>query len=28
LKNKPDWQRFRRKEIFPEVYEGDEKNEP
>jgi len=24
-KNKPHWQRFRRKEIFPEVYEGEEK---
>jgi dihydroxynaphthoic acid synthetase len=23
-KKKPDWQRFRRKEIFPEVYEGKE----
>ncbi|MCJ7669107.1 MAG: enoyl-CoA hydratase-related protein [Dehalococcoidia bacterium] len=26
-KEKPDWQRFRRKEIFPEVYEGEEKGE-
>ena len=26
-KKKPDWQRFRRKEIFPEVYEGEEKGE-
>ena len=24
-KKKPDWQRFKRKEIFPEVYEGEEK---
>jgi dihydroxynaphthoic acid synthetase len=24
-KKKPDWQRFRRKELFPEVYEGEEK---
>jgi dihydroxynaphthoic acid synthetase len=24
-KKKPDWQRFRRKEIFPAVYEGEEK---
>jgi dihydroxynaphthoic acid synthetase len=24
-KKKPDWQRFRRKEIFPEVYEGEGK---
>ena len=27
-KKKPDWQRFRRKEIFPEVYEDKEKKEP
>ena len=27
-KKKPEWQRFRRKEIFPEVYEGEEKKEP
>jgi dihydroxynaphthoic acid synthetase len=27
-KEKPDWQRFRRKEIFPEVYEGEGKKEP
>ncbi len=26
-KKKPDWQRFRRREIFPEVYEGEEKGE-
>ena len=26
-KKKPYWQRFRRKEIFPEVYEGEEKDE-
>jgi len=26
-KKKPDWQRFRRKEIFPEVYEGEGKEE-
>ena len=26
-KRKPYWQRFRRKEIFPEVYEGEEKDE-
>jgi naphthoate synthase len=26
-KKKPDWQRFRRKEIFPGVYEGEEKGE-
>jgi dihydroxynaphthoic acid synthetase len=26
-KRKPYWQRFRRKEIFPEVYEGEEKGE-
>jgi len=26
-KKKPDWQRFRRREIFPEVYEGEEKEE-
>jgi len=26
-KKKPDWQRFRRKEIFPAVYECDEKGE-
>jgi len=25
-KKKPYWQRFRRKEIFPEVYEGEEKD--
>jgi len=24
-KKKPDWQKFKRKEIFPEVYEGEEK---
>ena len=27
-KKKPDWRRFRRKEIFPEVYEGEERKEP
>jgi dihydroxynaphthoic acid synthetase len=27
-KKKPDWQRFRRKEIFPEVYEGEGEKEP
>ena len=26
-KKKPDWQKFRRKEIFPEVYGGEEKRE-
>jgi dihydroxynaphthoic acid synthetase len=26
-KQKPDWQKFRRREMFPEVYEGDEKRE-
>ena len=26
-KKKPDWQRFRRKEVFPSVYEGEEKRE-
>jgi dihydroxynaphthoic acid synthetase len=26
-KKKPDWQKFKRKEIFPEVYEGEEKEE-
>jgi len=26
-KQKPDWQRYRRKEIFPEVFEGEEKRE-
>jgi len=26
-KRKPYWQKFRRKEIFPEVYEGEEKDE-
>jgi dihydroxynaphthoic acid synthetase len=26
-KKKPDWQKFRRKEIFPEVYGGEEKGE-
>jgi dihydroxynaphthoic acid synthetase len=26
-KKKPEWQRFRRKEIFPEAYEGEDKGE-
>jgi dihydroxynaphthoic acid synthetase len=26
-KKKPDWQRFRRREIFPEVYEDDQKED-
>jgi dihydroxynaphthoic acid synthetase len=26
-KKKPDWQRYRRKEIFPEIYEGEQKEE-
>ena len=27
-KKKPDWQRFRRKEIFPQVYEREDREEP
>ena len=26
-KQKPDWQRFRRRELFPGIYEGDERRE-